>query len=122
MKSGAQGLPEAAVIIKKEKEVICNIGEEYYSNQNEDNSKEIIILYSSKMYTEFIFAAPESIPYVLGDYATPNGNSEFRFKYTKLLIEGVQAYIAQEHGTGTLPEISVGMDAQLCEEGTDDEE
>lgn len=122
MDSGDQRLPKMAVIIKEEKEIICNIGAEYYSNQNKDKSKEIIILYSSKMYTEFIFAAPECIPYVVADYATPNGISEFRFRYTKLLIEGVKAYVEQKHGTETLPEIFMDMDAQLCEDETDEEE
>jgi len=121
MEAGSQKLPKVAVIIKEEKEVICNIGAEYYSNQNKDKSMEIIILCSSKMYTELIFAAPESIPYVVADYGTLNGNFEFRFRYTKLLIEGAQAYIAHEHGTGALPEIPVDMDVRLCEEGTDDE-
>lgn len=121
MESGAQGLPKVAVIIKNEKEIICNIGEEYYSNQNKDKSKEIIILYSSRMHTEFIFAAPKSIPYMVADYGTPNGESEFRFRYTELLIEGALAYITQKQGTGALLEIPIDMGAQLYEEGTDEE-
>ena len=122
MDSGDQKHPKMTVIIKEEKEIICNIGAEYYSSHNKDKSMEIIILYSSKMYAEFIFAAPESIPYVVADYVTPNGAIELRFRYTKLLIEGVQAYVEQKHGTGILPEIFVDVDSQLCEEETDEEE
>lgn len=122
VESGTHVLPEMAIIIKDEKQVICMIDEEYYSNQNKDNSKEIIILYSSKIHMELIFAAPGSIPYLVADYGTLNGNSEFRFRYAKLLIEGTRTYIAQEHGTEKLPKISVDMDAQIYEEGTDEDE
>lgn len=121
MYSGDQKIPKMAVIIKEEKEIICNIGDEYYSNQNKDESMEIIILYSSKMYAEFIFAAPESIPYVVVDYGTSNGSPEFRFRYTKLILEGVRTYVEQKHGTETLPEICEDVETQLCEGATDEE-
>lgn len=122
MDSDNQKLPKMAVIIKEEKEIICNIGDEYYSNQDKDKSMEIIILYSSKLYTELIFAAPKSTPYMVVDYGTLNGTPEFRFRYTKLLFEGVRGYVEQKHGTETLPEIFEYTDTQLCEEEMDGEE
>ncbi len=120
MKADTYKLRNMAVIIKEEKEIICHIDEEYYSNRNENKPMEIIILYLSEFHTELIFAAPHSIPYVVSDYGSLNGNPEFRFRYTKLLIESVLLYL-EKYATERLPEISVSVDTLLNEEETDEE-
>lgn len=122
VETDSQSYQNVAVIVKGEKEIICKLDESYYSNMDKDNPVEIIILSSSEMLTECTFALPKCIPYVVTDHVTPNGRPECRFRYSKLLIEGVKSYIEKEHGTALLPDIPIDTNMQMCEEETDGEE